>query len=331
MSVKHKYQFPLDLKKVNYNATISFQAVELQAYDVATLLGALSKVDQSVEDPGADVTGIAKAAHDAENAYNRGAHNNNHQNFHGQQYETLAGSHVDIKKRLDVCKLYLPQAIQINDGAQYDNINLGIMGATAAAGMNAGDGILDAAWEGIKEGGAGFIDAFRTKSMGSSQARLAVSRAAAKIPGQGLTGAIQGGTRVAVNPNTRAMFKGVPLREFTFTFKMIPTSKKESEEIKNIIKFFRTELYPAIIPLGDGAKAIAAGYEFPNVFEITMNWKDKDQIATKILPSYLRNFTATYNASSMGFHEGGDFTEVDISMTFMEHATLHKGLIGEGY
>lgn len=328
MSVK--YQFPLDLKKVNYNATISFQAVELQAYDVATLLGALSKVDQSVEAADDNTVAIAKAAERAVDAQNQASEFAN-QTFHGQQHETLAGSHVDIKKRLDVCKLYLPQAIQINDGAQYDNINLGIMGATAAAGMNAGDGVMGAAWDGVKAGAAGFLDAFRTKSMGSSQARLAVSRAAARIPGQGLTGAIQGGTRVAVNPNTRAMFKGVPLREFTFTFKMIPTSKKESEEIKNIIKFFRTELYPAIIPLGDGAKAIAAGYEFPNVFEITMNWKDKDQIATKILPSYLRNFTATYNASSMGFHEGGDFTEVDISMTFMEHATLHKGLIGEGY
>ena len=328
MSVKHKYQFPLDLKKVNYNATISFQAVKLQAYDVASLIGAISKADELITEG----EGTPEALAVVDQLINQAR--NTHMatsDFHGSKNETIAGSHVEIEERLSTCKLYLPQAIQINDGAQYDNINLGIMGATAAAGMNAGDGVMGAAWDGVKAGAAGFLDAFRTKSMGSSQARLAVSRAASKIPGQGLSGAIQGGTRVAVNPNTRAMFKSVPLREFTFTFKMIPTSKKESEEIKNIIKFFRTELYPTIIPLGTGDRAVAAGYEFPNVFDITMSWKDKDQIATKILPSYLRNFTATYNASSMGFHEGGDFTEVDISMTFMEHTTLHKGLIGEGY
>jgi hypothetical protein len=33
----------------------------------------------------------------------------------------------------------------------------------------------------------------------------------------------------------------------------------------------------------------------------------------------------------MGFLEGGDFTEVDISMTFVESSTLHKELIGQGY
>ena len=108
---------------------------------------------------------------------------------------------------------------------------------------------------------------------------------------------------------------------------MIPTSKKETEQIKGIIKFFRKELYPQVIPI----REINAGYEFPNVFEIKMDYQNKKTLATKILPSYLRNFSATYNASSMGFLEGGDFSEVDISMSFIEANTLHRDLVNEGF
>ena len=204
------------------------------------------------------------------------------------------------------------------------------MGATAAAGMRAGEGVIDAVTEGVVAAAGGLVDAFKTRSMGSAQARLAVSRAASYVPGESISGAVQSGTRVALNPNTQAMFKAVPLREFTFTFKMIPTTAEEALEIKKIIKFFRTELYPTVIPLG-GEGGVAAGYEFPNVFRIEMKYNDDKQLATKILPSYLRNFTATYNASSMGFHKDGEFTEVDISMTFMEHTTLHKKLIEQDY
>ena len=63
-----------------------------------------------------------------------------------------------------------------------------------------------------------------------------------------------------------------------------------------------------------------------------MYYRDPSQgLATRILPSYLRNFSATYNSSGMGFLDGGDFTEVDVSMTFIESSTLHKKLIGKGY
>ena len=71
---------------------------------------------------------------------------------------------------------------------------------------------------------------------------------------------------------------------------------------------------------------IPAGYKFPHVFTIDLKYKDKN-IATKILPSYIKTFNATYNASGMGFLEGGDFSEVDITMTFMESGTLHKELV----
>lgn len=323
------FQYPLDFKSVNYNATISFQAIKLRAVDVASVLGVFNSF-QSQEDQvdtlvasGVD-RGLAVASTRSVSATEVAQHR-------GRSNQTIEGTGQEIEDRLQSCKLYLPQAIQISDGAQYENINLGVMGGSTAQALEQGANVGAAILEGVTEGASGIIDAFRSRSLGAAQARLAVSRASQLLPGQQATGAVQSTLRTVVNPNTRAIFRSVPLREFTFTFKMIPTSSAEAKMITAIINFFRTELYPTVIRLGNDGTEIQAGYEFPNVFEISMMYKDKKQLATRILPSYLRNFTASYNASAMGFHEDGEFTEVDISMTFVESSTLHKELIGKGY
>lgn len=318
------YQYPLDFKNVNYNATITFQAIKLRAVDVASVLGIFNSFQGGEEEiDNAIATGNVDALlppSAAEVAQHRGRSN-----------PTIEGTGQEIEDRLSSCKLYLPQAIQIADGAQYENINLGVMGGSTAAALQEGANLGAALVEGVAETTGGIIDAFRSRSLGAAQARLAVSRASQLLPGQQATGAVQGATRTVVNPNTRAIFRAVPLREFTFTFKMIPTSSAEAKMITSIINFFRTELYPTVIRLGEDGTEIQAGYEFPNVFEIKMMYKDSKQLATKILPSYLRNFTASYNASGMGFHDDGEFSEVDISMTFVESSTLHKELIAKGY
>ena len=224
--------------------------------------------------------------------------------------------------------LYLPQAIQITDQAAYSNTNLGIMGGATQQALAQGSAILPTLMTEAKDTAASIIDVI-VNGRGDTRdlAKLAVNRASKMLPGQGMRGAVSSATRVSINPNTRAIFDSIPLREFTFTFKMIPASKEETRVIKNIIKFFRENLYPEVITMGD----IPAGYKFPHVFTIDLKYKDKD-IATKILPSYIKTFNATYNASGMGFLEGGDFSEVDITMTFMESGTLHKELIQkEGY
>ena len=59
------------------------------------------------------------------------------------------------------------------------------------------------------------------------------------------TGAIaKTATRVSVAPNERTLFERVKMRQFGFTFRMIARNEMEQQEIKNIIRFFRTEVYP---------------------------------------------------------------------------------------
>ena len=57
----------------------------------------------------------------------------------------------------------------------------------------------------------------------------------------GLQG-IQGRTGGVLNPNVELLFNAPQLRPFSFSFKMMSRTKKESEQIKGIIKFFKKNM-----------------------------------------------------------------------------------------
>ncbi len=315
-------QFPIDITNdTKYEARVKFTALEVDAVDVASLFGQLKRIpagDETEEENNA-LAGTGSL----QNAQNS--------TFYGDQNPSLVQTGRTRAERIqNSCVLYLPQAVQISDRAEYDNVDLGPIGAGVEAGMNAGQSAMDAFASNAVSNVTSIVKAITGgEATGTPAGRLAVNRAARLIPNAQARGAVKASTRTSVNPNTRALFKSIPLREFTFNFKLIPTSYTETQEIKKIIKFFRSELYPELITLGDNGPAV--GYEFPNVFEIALYYRDsQNTLATKIQPSYIRNFSATYNSQSMAFFEGGDFTEVDISMSFIESQALDKQKVQQG-
>jgi hypothetical protein len=222
--------------------------------------------------------------------------------------------------------LYLPQAITIQDGVQHDTLNLGIIGAGALAGLEAGEGITASAFASLEEAGKSALDLITDRrGMGSTMAGLAAVRLAQR-GGQKTRGVIGSAFGIAVNPNTRALFKSVNLREFSFTFKMIASSQSEAIAIEQIIKTFRTELYPESIKVGD----VSMGYYYPNKFKILMSYKNQ-KVGTKFLPSNLKAVNVVYNPSSMGWHADGKPSEVDLTLSFGEPRTLDAQDVKDGY
>ena len=222
--------------------------------------------------------------------------------------------------------LYMPTPITIQDGVSIETASLGILGEGASRAMDAGSGIAGAAASAISEGMGSLIDTLKGNLTGSAAA-LGASRLAAGLPGAG-TDAVRGSLRVTPNPNTRMIFRAVNIREFSFDFKMVPTSKREQEEIKNIVSFFRINLYPEVIKLeGTGGNSIDAGYKFPNLFEIKLMYdgkdlaKDNPNLSFKYM--YLKSFTASYNSTG-GFYKDGEFNEVSIQVSFAEEFTLNR-------
>jgi len=229
------------------------------------------------------------------------------------------------------CTLYLPSRISIGDEVSYDKVQLGRVGAAANfAFENTGDPVA-AARTGLQEVGktvgAGYTAISNAvtqgkidlEGLGPNAAAFAISRLAGR--GQSDRAAIVNrALGIALHPNEHANFESVTRRRFAFNFKLIPASLKEAEEIEQIIKFFRREIYPEGIPIGP----IYAGYRYPRKFEITLAYAD-EEVATRILPSYLESFTTDYNPNSMSFHYRNGkahFPEINISMMFQEERSL---------
>lgn len=303
-----RYKFPLEDQDY-YAAQVSFHAFEIIPPSIRAF--GKSKVDTSKIKPD-DLNSIGDNLKEVINPANI--------RFTG-----------NTKKRLlDKATLYLPQSISFQDGVEFDEFSLGRVGGATEAAVNNGASLLRATGQGLQQNINAIMDVFNA-SPTSDIARLAASRVS-KVGGEAVQGGVQSALRVTTNPNKRLLFKEVRIREFSFNFKLIPTSQKEAEEIKRIVTFFRTELYPddAIRVNTSSGISIPIGYKFPNQFNIVFKHRDKD-IAHKILPSYLTSMQTTYNPTGMGFFEDGNFTETEITLNFRESRALSKEQIQSGF
>jgi len=227
-------------------------------------------------------------------------------------------------------KLYLPQAINVNDVVNYNqSANLGPGAAAGVGALNAGQGFLDAA-KAFAGDALGFIgEALSASNTRSELSRLALTRAVQATPtGQQINNAAALGFQVSINPNTRTLFEGVVAREFNFQFDFYPVSQIEAQTVQAIIKHFRTELYPSTI--GRGEAGVPIGYNFPHVFEIKFRVGDASAPMPQPHLCYLRNVQTTYNPGSMSFFPDGQPTHTQMTLNFVEFRTLSREDIEEG-
>ena len=184
-------------------------------------------------------------------------------------------------KSSPIVDMYFPLSFAYVDTAQYENASLGALGAAATGFAEAGAGVLESTLQSFKTGATSTFDAFLgNKQLSEGAARIAAARAidvSGAIFSQGIRNALTLQNRTIINPNIRALFRGVALREFTFQFKMIAESAQEAATIQNIIKHFRSEMYPDTynLPIGSTGTSADLGYKFPNVFQISFNYKTK--------------------------------------------------------
>lgn len=302
-------EYPLN-NPDDYKGRIMFSIFEEEPLDMAALVG---------------LSGIFAKDSDTSEITNDGEQT---EEFKGEgvAYQTKEGPGSKLSQIDKSVKLFTPVALQFRDNVAYDNADLGFGGGIGEAAGKSGKNILSSLLGGV----GSTLTAGLQGSAGGDLGKLAMTQVSvAKVAGEGANLAVKQAAGVTMNPNTRALFKSVALREFAFTFKFIATSEREAEEIDEIIKFFRTELYPEALTVGTGADSkikIAIGYKFPKKFIITPMYNNSPIPDTKILPCFLRDVSVVYNPSGQAMH-GGDnphFTEVDMSLAFTETRTLTR-------
>ena len=315
-SAKQRLRYPLE-DQDDYKGRISFiakqeEGVTIQSQLVDKLLNPTNNNSVTDPDGSADVEEREKKKKQQENIRSaiKGV------NLPQQQ---KLPSYIGSGRK---CVLYLPNTIQFQDAVSYSNIDLGLLGGVAEAALNSGAtgrealGALANAATSIFTAD-GLVEAFNS-GLQSQGAQVAALRLARRLNTE-VAGAITTTTGIALNPNKRAALQGPNLRTFRFSFKMIPTTHEEAEEIKAIVQFFREEMHPENVrELG-----INSALRYPSKFFIKMTYNGK-KVAHNILPSFLTDVTVVYNASGMSFHKDGNFQETDLSLAFTEERTLNK-------
>jgi len=237
--------------------------------------------------------------------------------YQGSLRFTLVGpDNQPVKDRPNQVELYLPQGLQISDKVEYENSDLGLLG-----------GAIEGAGKG--EGGVPISEIFSDDEAKKNLIDGLVAKVGAKAGD-----AFRARNKTAPNPNTRALFKQVSLRTFQFSFKLVPVNEREAKNISEIIKFFRTELYPEDIKETVQGTELAIAYKFPDRIQVEMS-HDKQIVGPKIAPAYIDSFTTNYNSGSQTFLKGEDgtayFSETDINFSLTESTALSREAIKEGF
>ena len=314
------YKYPIENRGA-YQSTITFQSMTTKDYinEIKMIAKPLDNVVDSISKrfSGKSIDSIADSRRKSDSKI-------------AMQEEIKSSQLIDLAKGVEYfpnqnkpkVTLYSPISLVFNDAVGYSNQDLGIIGGAVEGGIQSGESIAGAIGQGLSRTGSTisqFLGAFTSGEYLQTGAAVAASR----IPGS-VGNAIRLTLRVTANPNTRAVFQNVNIRTFNFTFKLIPNSLEESQEIEKIVKHFRREIYPELTEQG-------LGYKFPDAFRITLHHKNKQVKMPKINTCFLQSINHNYNPTAGTFHRDGYPSEVDLSMNFIEMRPLSKEDIDKNY
>jgi len=322
-----------------YPARIIFRVIKIEGEDVLAKLG----IDKAIEsvDAAFDFLGLTESK--ADETVDGETKKEIIEDSNKKQKELVSYQNNTGGETLGTITLPLQKALNYSDAAQYDTVDLGVLGAisedglqgrNALAGMSNADGSLQQAIGGLgaqllAKNATGLLGAGAGLLTGGGVGGAGVGAILGGALDTGLGGAVGGATRIASAPNARSLFKSVGMRKFSFDFQMVANSPEEQKQIKAIVKMFRQELYPEKIAIG--SSGVPLGYKFPNLFEIEVKNKFGQNPGFKIQRCYLENVTTAFNETSRGMYSDGQFIDVSVAVTFVEIVALDKQKVRLGY
>lgn len=225
--------------------------------------------------------------------------------------------------------LPIPEGIQDSNSAGWGS---GDMGPFQAAALGAG---MEVVSEGnlVKSATTAVENLFK-KATGASQtatgqttlqAYFATQATQALLGGSDFNQNLSRATGAVFNSNTELLFTGVSLRSgFSFSFDMVPRSKKESDEIKDIIRFFKSESAAQKGAASDGAAGLFL--KSPSVFRLRyMSGGQPHPFLNQFKICALNAMSVNYTASGT-YATYSDATPVHMQMTltFQELTPIYR-------
>ena len=230
--------------------------------------------------------------------------------------------------RLDTAiALYMPPTINVSYTANYTDTEIGALGAKISDSLQQGT-----AKDVIKD-----LMSDQTKDEMVDAATKGLLAVAGGIPGaQGARELFEMQKGFIMTNRMELAFKGLPKRGFQYTFKMIPKSEEEANEIKNIVDAFKINMLPEGMSVDDKSGFTGKRLKIPNTFDIKYMYVGKEnEYLHKISTCVLESMNVSYGGDRFkafdGNSKGAPPVETTMTLNFKEMELITKQRAQEGF
>jgi hypothetical protein len=200
--------------------------------------------------------------------------------------DTLQKSKIDpttgkpsIEKPLATISLPMPDNLTYNEQIEWQSTDLGALGGGAKGASLNGGSVAGAGFSQLGSIISGGTGALVSSVLGAGIAGGAVLGVLGA--GNSVQGTIESQVRVKSNPFKEQTFQGVPFRPFEFSWTFSPTSQREVDDIKKIIKLLRQHSRPSY----DGGNQFL--FKYPDTMQIEFKTYSRKSGILKANPDVL--------------------------------------------
>ena len=225
--------------------------------------------------------------------------------------------------RLDTAiSMYMPTNIKVDYGAKYTDTEIGVFSEAVSSMITTNQSVSD-----IK-------DTIKNETGQVGEAGIAFGlKGLGEIPGFG--GALE--TKEMMEgaifaDRMELAFKGIDKRKFSYTFKMLPRSEKEANEVKRIIDMFKFHMLPEMLDRNTRGRLMS----YPSTFDIKYMYMGNDNTyLNKVSECYLESMDVDYGGDRYKTHEGNANgappVETTITLQFGEIELITRERAEQGF
>lgn len=222
-----------------------------------------------------------------------------------EKYERANATTPGVVNPVKNISLPLPENYNQSFSLNYAESDLNMIGDAERA-IETGRAMVGAGFE--RDSIRNFITGL-TDSGGAMTQRLGVSfLGTLNDAATGLTNQLLG---YVPNPHTTVFFKGVKLRDFTWTWRLVPRSEEEAATIRDLLKELRKNVLPT--------KRTGGQLNYPNLLTPRIVNQNKDVNLGEFKKCHVQNMTINYSAEgASAFFRDGHPVAISLVLTFQE-------------
>ena len=239
---------------------------------------------------------------------------------------TLSVKRAPTKRISSSIALYMPAQVSLSQDAKYGEVEIG---AATAAAIAAYKGYTDSEGGGVGAALGAFGDAASEAGAEALKTALDTAASGAKAAADITRGKV-------TNNRMEMVFEGISRRSFSFSFKMMPKSEAEAQNVDRIINTFRFYMAPSF----DGPADTSRTFIVPATFDIEYYYSGgANRFLNRIATSVLESCNVTYGGERVQFFrptsgvngDGAPPVETNIELQFKELEVITREKIAEGF